>query len=451
MGVNALLVDTDVRAAPGAEAVVPVQVRNTGPVVDQFSVEILGQAAAWTVAEPPELNLFPGEGGEILIRFRPPRSPDVPAGPVPFGVRVASREDPEGSRVEEGVVEVEPFVDLRAELVPQTSRGRWRGRHRLLVDNQGNRPLDVAVLLSDPENQLRLKQSRRGFRAGPGSLTKVRVVAVPRKRFLRGPAVTKPFQALVLPEGPGPDETSGAHGLPAPDAVAPISQEGAFAQRALLPKWLIPALAAAMALAVVLGVLWFTLLKPVVKSAARDAATAQSSAAAASADQAKQQAAAAAQKADQAAAAAAQANPSGAPGAGTGTGTGTGAGANPNDPIPLTQPVDFRIQADAAPRTDGGFNTFTFPGQADRPLDVTDLQLQNPFGDSGVIELRRNGTVWLRFGLDNFRDYDDHYVVPVRFSKGDVLTVAVSCKTPGAGRAHCTPAVSFSGRTTPHS
>src|SRR5439155_18081536 len=161
---------------------------------------------------------------------------------------------------------------------------------------------------------------------------------------------------------------------------------------------------------------------------------------------AKQQAQQAQQKADQAAsAAAAAANPSASAGAG-GDGTGPG-GAN--DPNALNQPIDFRIQATAPTRTDGGFNTFTFPGQANKPLDITDLQLQNPFGDSGIIELRRgNTTVWLRFGLDNFRDHDDHFVVPIHFNKGDVLTFAVSCKAPGPARTQCTPAVSISGRTT---
>jgi type II secretory pathway pseudopilin PulG len=187
-------------------------------------------------------------------------------------------------------------------------------------------------------------------------------------------------------------------------------------------------------------VLWLTLLKPTIKSAATEAVNAQMSPLSAAVDKANQQAEQAQQAAGQAASAA----------AGSGAGSGTGAGAaNPtptSTAAPLDKPVDFRIQTDAAPRADNGFNTFTVSGQNTKPLDITDIQLQNPFGDSGLVEIRRNNTVWLRFGLDNFRDYDDHFVVPVHFNKGDTVTFAVSCKNPGA--KHCTPALTFSGRTT---
>ena len=46
------------------------------------------------------------------LRPTPPRNSSVPAGFVPFGVRVLSREEPHGSVVEEGSVQVEPFTDL---------------------------------------------------------------------------------------------------------------------------------------------------------------------------------------------------------------------------------------------------------------------------------------------------------------------------------------------------
>jgi len=444
MGLTASLIAADVRVTPGQEAVSPVQVRNTGPVVDQFTVEVLGPAARWTVVEPPVLNLFPGDVGEVLVRFQPPRSPEALAGPVPFGVRFTSAEDPQASWVEEGTVNVEPFTDLRAILRPTTSKGRRRGKHQLDVENLGNIPLDTQIQPTDPDNQLRFKLNRPRFMALAGTSTLVRIVAVPRKRFMRGPDKNNPFQVLVLTGGApelGPD---GASVVPAP--AEPISVNGSFLQRSLLPRWLVPALIALLALAIIAAGLWFALLKPTIKSLAKEQAAAQNSAAAANAADAKQQAQQAQQKADQAAsAAAAAANPSASAGAG-GDGTGPG-GAN--DPNALNQPIDFRIQATAPTRTDGGFNTFTFPGQANKPLDITDLQLQNPFGDSGIIELRRgNTTVWLRFGLDNFRDYDDHFVVPIHFNKGDVLTFAVSCKAPGPGRTQCTPAVSISGRTT---
>lgn len=425
MSVTAALVDSDLRVTPGHELPCPVEIRNTGHVVDQYAVDVLGDAAGWAIVEPPVLNLYPGDVGEVVVRFQPPRTPVMSAGPVPFGVRVVSREDSGATWVGEGTVEVEPFQDLRAELTPTTSRGRWRGRHRLEVQNLGNAPIDTEILLTDPDDQLRFRTSKTATAVAPGSSVPVRIAAVPRRRFLRGPQQTKPFQVLILP-----------------DTGEQVSVEGAFEQRALLPPWLVPVAAALLVLLIAASVLWLTLLKPAVTSAAREAAAQQNASAAAVQEQVKQQAQRAEQKADQAAQAAAG-NPGSTVDA---NGNPLPGGGNPNDPGSLSQPVDLRIQADAVPRSDGTFVSSTFPGQPDRPLDVTDLQLQNPFGDAGIVEIRKNDKVWLRFGLENFRDYDDHFVVPVRFNKGDVLSFAVNCKNPGT--KHCTPAVSVSGRTT---
>jgi hypothetical protein len=440
MGVTASLLEPDVQVTPGQDVVCPLQVHNTGAVVDQFSVALLGPAASWTEVEPAVLNLFPGDSGEVQVHFHPPRTPGIPAGPAPFGIRLTSREDPKTSWVEEGTVHVRPFTEIRTALVPMTSGGRWSGRYRFEVENRGNRPLDTALVLGDLDERLRLTANRTSFMARPGSTTRIRVRVRPRRRFLRGPDRPLGFQALLLTDTG--DVVGGE-----PGAVQQTGHDGLFVQRALVPGWLVPALAGGLALVVAAVAMWYAVLKPLVRSVAQDAVAQQTAQLTARTDEARQAAQAAAQKADKAAAqkadkaAAAVDGTTGGTARGTTGGTAEGAAGSGA----LTQPVDLRIQADAAPRTDGGFATFTAAGQKDRPLDITDLQLQNPSGDSGVLELRRNGTVWLRFGLDNFRDYDDHFVVPVRFNVGDALTFAVSCRNPGGRR--CTPAVSVSGRT----
>ena len=60
MGATASLATKSVRVEPGAGASLEIRVRNTGQVVDQFSLDILGDAAPWTTVEPPSLSLFPG-------------------------------------------------------------------------------------------------------------------------------------------------------------------------------------------------------------------------------------------------------------------------------------------------------------------------------------------------------------------------------------------------------
>ena len=86
MGVSVALGTTTLEVVPGEEAVLTANVRNTGPVVDQVSFDVVGPAAAWSVIEPPVLNLYPGDTGQVRVHFRPPRKSEPGAGPVPFGL-----------------------------------------------------------------------------------------------------------------------------------------------------------------------------------------------------------------------------------------------------------------------------------------------------------------------------------------------------------------------------
>ncbi len=124
MGALAVLEPRLLPVEPGGQVSAQLRVRNTGSVVDQFTFQVLGDALDWTTVTPPTLSLFPGAEETATHQLAPPRSPQVPAGQIPFGIRVISKEDPQGSVVEEGALDIAPFSDIFAELVPRTSRGR---------------------------------------------------------------------------------------------------------------------------------------------------------------------------------------------------------------------------------------------------------------------------------------------------------------------------------------
>ncbi|KAA2258801.1 hypothetical protein F0L68_23550 [Solihabitans fulvus] len=426
MGVTTSLESSSLVVNPGEQTTCAVQIRNTGSVVDQFSVDVVGGAESWAEVQPPAMNLMPGDTGTAVVRFAPPRTSEVAAGPMPFGVRVRSREDPGGSVVEEGIVDVTAFTDLRLELSPVTTHGRSSTRHEIVVENAGNHPLPVELVAGDPEERLRFRVQHPALTVEPGTAAFVGLKIRPDKRFLKGPERKHTFQVTAV------------HSAGPPEAV-----EGTFVQRQLLPKWLLPALIALLALVILAVVLWFTVLKPAVKSAARDAAAAQVSPVASDANAAKDVAQSAAKKADDAKAAAT--NPA-KPSNGNGSGTGSGQPGDGTD-TSAWKPVDFRIASDA-PRTSdpAAFTTFVQdPAPPDgKSMAVTDILLQNPYGDGGVIRLMRGDKVLLEVGLNNFRDLDYHLVQPWLFTPGQKLVMAVSCQTPASGNCH--PAVSFSGR-----
>ena len=251
MGALVTLSEKTLEVLPGAVATCTVTVKNTGTVVDQFTIDILGDPAAWTAAEPGTLSLFPGAEGTTTVFFRPPRAAETPTGELPFGVRARSQEDPAGSAVEEGVLVVGAYQDTFAELVPRTSRGSRGATHELAVDNRGNSRLNADVTAGDQDQLLRFDVEPPGLVVEPGTAGFAKVRVKPRSRFWRGQPKTRAFKVAVQGEG-GP----------------PILLDGSLLQEALLPRWLIPALLGLLAALILLAVLWLTVLQPAIKSAA---------------------------------------------------------------------------------------------------------------------------------------------------------------------------------------
>src|SRR5258708_12264979 len=84
MAATATLASKAVNVTPGFEAVSEVRIRNSGTVVDQFTLEVLGDASAWAIVEPAVIPLFPGAQPVAPIPFKPPTSSRLPPPPVPL-------------------------------------------------------------------------------------------------------------------------------------------------------------------------------------------------------------------------------------------------------------------------------------------------------------------------------------------------------------------------------
>ncbi|MDQ1373096.1 MAG: hypothetical protein QOJ09_434, partial [Actinomycetota bacterium] len=188
MAATVVLVPERLSVAPGTEGRVTVRVRNSGTVVDEFTLTVVGDAAGWSTVEPASLNLFPGAQGEAQLIVRPPRTSTVPAGPTPIAVMVRSREDPSFSTVEEGVVDVGAFNELGATLVPQTAESSGTARARVRLLNAGNVPVGVRLGVEDPNEALAASINPNTMQLAPGQGADAGIQLRPRNRFLRGPA-----------------------------------------------------------------------------------------------------------------------------------------------------------------------------------------------------------------------------------------------------------------------
>ena len=396
MGALAQLEPRTLPATPGGQAEVELRVRNSGTVVDQFTIDVLGDAHAWAAVTPPTLSLFPGSEETARITFSPPRSPLVPAGPLAFGIRVQSKEDPAGSVVEEGTLEIAPFSEVSAELVPRTSRASMGATHDLAIDNRGNTPLNAALAAVDPDRLLSFDVRPPAVFADPGTAVFAKVGVRPRRRFWRGPAQTRPFRVqLETPEG------------------MPVGIDGTLLQEAILPPWTIRALMTLLGLLLALILAWLFLVRPAIESTARE-------------------------QTEDVLAAFGLTPPPATPGGGNGPGPGPTqtdgngdgspspsppAGGSPSPPVlaGVGELIDGRIEADGDP----------FVGPEGKHVFITDLVFSNPNDAlTGDILLQRAGNTLLVLQLQNFRDLDFHFVTPVGVLPGQELRLV--CQTPGA-------------------
>lgn len=229
---------------PGGEALCRVRIQNRAAIVDEFVVLVAGTPAAWTGSEPTAVRLFPDTEGVIVLGFRPPRLPEVAPGEVPFGVRVIAR-TLDTSVVVEGVLTILSFHEVRAELRPVRSRGRFRGRHRVVVSNAGNVPMVAALAASDPDETLHFRMDPPEAVAAAGATTVVRARAKPRHLLFLGTPVYRPFEVGVTP-----------------DAAPAIRLQGGLDQRRLIPGRLVMILLLLLALLIAMWVLRFRLGSP---------------------------------------------------------------------------------------------------------------------------------------------------------------------------------------------
>ncbi|MGW4275459.1 RICIN domain-containing protein [Streptomyces seoulensis] len=237
---------------PGGSTRVRLRLRNTGDVVDEYRFEPVGDIAPWTTVEPQTLRLYPGTTGTVELTFSPPRTPDATAGPNPFAVRITPTEHPEAVTVPEGNLTITPFTEVRAELVPPTVKGRFRGRPRLAVDNLGNTKVTASVSGSDNGDQLSYDLQPSNVQIEPGRAAFVKATLKPRKIIWFGSKEQRPYTLAV--------QRSGA---------SPLPVEGTYVQRGFLPRWLATFFGVFLALGITFTMLWIA-YKPKVATGATE-------------------------------------------------------------------------------------------------------------------------------------------------------------------------------------
>lgn len=398
MAVSAVLRPGSVTVDPGRTARCRLFVRNTGQVVDQFALSIAGDVADWAMLKPDQVNLLPSEETVVELLVAPPMTDKVLAGDHPFAIRVRSREDVHGSVVHEGMATVTKFVRLAAEIVPQTSRGRWHGRHTLAVDNLGNFPLIVEAKPTDPDRLLNFKIRPQEPVTEPGTATMIKIRPRPVKTFWRGPNRNVPFRVDVVPE-----------------TGKSLSVAATLNHRPLLPRGLMLLVALLLLLVLLLVLLLTTLLE---KQPALTAGLAPSGPSPGASSTASPGASASRTR----------------PGAGSaGTGSRNDGGTGGSKTTHTTgRSTAFTVNAQAYPGLPSMPQLFSYEIPAGESIRLFSVRLTDSHQDAGSLRILLNGTTLASFGLAQVQD--QYYMFPGEpvASPGQRVTLAVSCADPSS-------------------
>lgn len=408
MSTTATLDPATVSLEAGSEAFVPLHIRNDGEIVEEYVLQVVGPSGSWAKVVPGSVSLYPGQDAMASVAFHPPRSAAIPAGELKYGVQVLPTEHPEDAVVPEGTLNVLPFYETTAELMPRTSRGRWVARHRIAVDNRGNVPLTVTLSASDPGELLNITLKTPALTVEPGTAQFAELGVRPARTIWRGASATHAFAVIVTPlDGP------------------PVVLDGTYLQEPVLPPWFLKALVAALLLALSVIALWFLVLRPTVEATAKEAVQA-------SVDQANKNASDAQSKAAEASVGAADAGV--AAKSATDSANAAEEAAKKAESLVGTPPETVTSVAERLEVTAAAGATNATPYVFETPngtLQLTDLVLNNPQGDVGRLSLVLDDVVLLEMALENFRDIDYHFLTPIRVSAEQNLNLRMTCNRVG--------------------
>ncbi len=418
MTVQAWFSSNDIDVTPGETAVIALTVSNLGSSTESFVLSPAGLAAGWTTIRPAYVTLFGGSEETVDVEVRPPRLPSTTAGPNALGIRIVPHSDPDAVEMSETTLHITPTYDRTINMLQPALRSRRRAVYELMLENQGNTQASCRLHLIDPSRRLDgdFDPPAVGVEPGGSTLVRLKIKAVRRQWERRSRSI--PFRIEADQQG-----------------TPTVTGQASFVQAPVIPERIGWRLLLVVLLIGALGGAWLGLVRPEIRRAA-DKAVAQrvvpvviSSVPAVTIPAVT------------------------VPGQAvvvTVAASTTTVVAAPDRPAsePVGEPIAIPLPTGAAVG-EKDTQVYTVPG--DRNLDVTDILIQNTFGDDGVVALRI-GDKLLQWSLASFDgiDVNQRFVTPLRLSPGQTITLDVTCAQVGQqGASTCSPNVLISGRLVP--
>jgi serine/threonine protein kinase len=224
---------------PGQTLPVQVTLTNLGNTVDWFTPTVEGVPPDWVQGAGRQVQLNPGSQETVDMRMSVARTPANRAQDYPVTIRARSREKPNESNTTQAVWTVLPFKDDALRLEPRRVIGRGRAKYSVVVQNSGNAPNTYSLTGEDDEQKMDYGFESNPVPVEPGYEARVPLNLRVGRKWV-GREDRRPFQVRALPAG----------------SSLPLSTQGEFVNKALIPGWVPPALSLLLVAALALGALF---------------------------------------------------------------------------------------------------------------------------------------------------------------------------------------------------
>jgi hypothetical protein len=342
--------------------------------------------------------LFGGSQEIIDVEIAPPALPTTSAGPTAIVIRIIPLGDADEAVVAECTVQIDSFDDCRVVALQPIQRARHRATYEFMVENHGNTVASCRLHLIDPTDRIDGDFDPPAVGVAPGAASLVRLKARARRGGFRPSTRTLDFDIEAARQG-----------------VAPVTSSLAFVQSPTIPAEAIGRAAVAVAVLVGLVLAWFGLIKPAIEDAVADEVQSQTFTFGTT------------------------------PGE-VGPATTAPTQESSADPDANGEPTFIRLDV-AAPLTQTADQSTTIPdGEV---FDMTDVRVENAFGDNGVATMLINGNPVYVWSLANVRGSTfEPNITPIRLQSGDIVAFSVKCDEIGdPTRATCTTSLNIGGVT----
>ena len=234
----------EVSVKPGERAMLLGLIRNESGIVDNYDIAVSGLPEGWWTVAPATAYLVPyGTSGtyeqELQIHLHPPRVPQAEARPWSIEVVARSRAYETEVAGAPATVEIEPYQDVAAKLVPDRASGRLKARFKLTVRNRANAPAEVALSAEDTDGELEFRFASPTVTVQAGRGIEAPFTVFPPKQIWLGRPKDHAIRVTVAPVGV---------------EQSPPPLPGTYRQKSWLPWWLavVAPIAGAIVAAVIL-------------------------------------------------------------------------------------------------------------------------------------------------------------------------------------------------------